>query len=97
MAEYFEVKATLDTIAQRIQSNVEAVGTARKFVNNVVGDLTAMQSDYAALVSEIDAAAAADPTDRAWELAKSEKDKLVTEFLAHKATAEALQSAMENA
>ena len=97
MATFANVKRTLDGIAERIQENQYGLKNAKDIVDQTVDDLTQMISNYSDIVTKIDTEAAANPNDPAWQLALSEKDKLVTEFQALKTTAETLKTAMENA
>lgn len=97
MATFSVKKAALDDIAVRIKSNQSRVTNGLDSLATAVSDLTSLQSQYAAIVSEIDADLAANPDDDAYKVMKSEKDKLVAEFLALKAVATSKSSAAQGA
>ena len=97
MATFSVKKAALDDIAVRIKSNQARVTNGLDSLATAVSDLTSLQSQYTAIVSEIDADLAANPDDDAYKVMKSEKDKLVAEFLALKAVATSKSSAAQGA
>ena len=79
---YSERKVALDEIAVRIRANAKRLTQARQTVATAEADLTAMTTDYAGIVADINADALANPNDEAFQLQKVEKDKLVAEFQA---------------
>ena len=95
MATFADVKHKLDEIAEQIRNRQSGINQARSKIDTTVESLTSMVSVYADVISEIEAQATANPTNQAWQLAKSEKDILVSEFQALKTTAEALKAAMD--
>jgi hypothetical protein len=94
--EYYKAKATLDEIAVRINSNANRLTSARSVIANAEADLLAMESLYGQFVGDLDVVAQANPSDEVWQRAKEEKDKLVSEFVALKATATAQLGALDN-
>lgn len=92
---YSQAKTTLDEIAGRIESNRKRVQNAEALLSAAVADLTAMTSFYAGFVTDLDALAAANPTDTAIQTAKSEKDQLVGDFNALKTDAQAKLTAVQ--
>ena len=96
MANFSTTKNKLDEISSRIQHNRDVVNMVMTNISGVVIDLTSMTADYAAVVTEIDTQAAANPSSDAWQLALSEKELLVAEFLALKTHAQNLKTAMES-
>lgn len=91
---YTQAKSTLDEIAERSEQNRKRLDTAKQIIDAAVADLNAMTSAYTAFVSDLNAAAAANPSNQAWQTAKLEKDQMVADFQALKTTAEALQGAV---
>ena len=94
MATYTETKATLDEIAQRSESNRKRLEQAKGQVAAALSDLSGMAAAYGAFITQLNADAAANPTDDAWKLAKSEKNQLVSDFQALDARAEAMNTAI---
>lgn len=91
MTTFTEAKFALDAIAKRTTSNMSQVKQARDILSGVVTNLANMQTEYTQLVADINAA----PSDAAWNALKAEKDKLVADFLAVKAEAEAKLAAVD--
>lgn len=91
---YTEIKTALDEIAQRSTQNSKRVSQARATLQQAQADLVAMQTAYATVVSGLNAAATANPSNAAWQAAKAEKDQLVADFQALKATVDALVTAV---
>lgn len=94
MATYTQTKATLDEIAQRSEQNRKRLDQARATIAAALSDLTAMQTAYSAFVTQLNTDAAANPDDQAWQLAKAEKDQLVTDFQALRIEANSLNTAI---
>ena len=87
---FTQTKATLDEIAARSEQNRKLMVQAKALIAQAVSDLGAMPATYMAFITDLDAAAVANPTDGAWQTAKAEKDQMVTDFQALKAAADAL-------
>ena len=96
MATYSEIKAALDEIARQTSLNKAMIARARKSLIDAQYNLNAMQTTYSGVVSDINQAAIDNPTDQAYLLAKSEKDKLVVDFTALKAHAGNLITAFDS-
>jgi hypothetical protein len=96
MASFAETKDGLGVIAARVRTNVRRVAQGKTEMTAVLADLVQMETDYSALIANIDAAAAASPSDPALINAKAEKGLLVAEFLATKAKAQAVIAAFES-
>lgn len=77
---YTEAKSTLDAIAVRSENNRKKLLRARDLIAEAGGDLSAMQSEYGAFVTELEGMATANPADQAWQTAKAEKDRMVADF-----------------
>lgn len=86
-------KVALDLIAQRIQSNRSKLTQAQAYALQAETDLAAMPSQFSTIISDIDAAASAAPSDAALQDLKLEKDKLVAEFAALQTTATSMKNA----
>jgi hypothetical protein len=88
MASTFsQIKSGLDAISARIVADRSRAVQAKAILDDVKADLSAMGTDYATLVSDIDAALTATPNDVALQNAKAEKDRLLAEFTALKTIA----------
>lgn len=96
MATYTEVKQALDEIAERTTQNSKRVDQAKQLLSVAQSDLSAMQTAYASIVSEINAAATANPANAAWQTAKAEKDQMVADFQSLKATVDSLVTAVNS-
>jgi hypothetical protein len=95
MATFSEIKAGLDEIADRNKQNLNNMDRSRAGLAAAEANLNAMPSTYSTLIGEIDAAATANPTIEAFQVAKSEKDQLVLDFQALKTRATALVAAVD--
>ena len=95
MASYSEVKYALDTIAKRNQDNLAKIQRAELMYDRTLIDLNSMAGEFAAIVSDIDDLATANPTVAAYTDAKSEKDLLVSDFQALKTRVTALLAAID--
>lgn len=95
MATFTEVKTALDEIAARTDRNRKQLDNAITAISAADTDLGNMPAIYAAIVADINTAAAANPNDAAWQNAKAEKDLMVTDFQAQKTRAAALKAAVE--
>ena len=96
MATFSDMKYALDEIAKHTSMNKAAIERARKSLVDAQYNLNAMQTKYSGVVSDINQAAIENPGDVAYEMAKSEKDKLVADFQALKAYAENLIIAFDS-
>lgn len=92
---YTQTKATLDEIASRSELARKRMEDARTGIVTAETDLMKMETDYSIFVTELDAAAAANPDDRAWQGAKAEKDQMNADFQALKTRATALKNAYD--
>ena len=91
---YAETKAALDEIAGRINQNQARLQSAQQQIATAEAELAAMSEAYAPVVADLDAAAAANSDNTALQVAKQEKDLLVAEYQALKATAAAMKDAL---
>lgn len=91
---YTKSKAALDTIAQRTERGRGQLIRMQDMGVAVESDLNQMQADYAGLVAEINAEAAARPADLAIQNLKLEKDKLAADFVALKTIAQDANAAL---
>lgn len=94
MTTYTQTKAALDEIAARTEANRKRLEQAKILIGTADSDLGGMGSAYGAIVADIDANAAANPSDPAWIAAKAEKDLMVSDFQALKSRAAALKTAV---
>lgn len=92
---YTQAKATLDAISIRSEANRNRLEQARALLIKAESDLADMAAAYGAFVTDLDAAAAANPGDAAWQAAKAEKDLMVSDFNALKSRAIALRAAYD--
>lgn len=86
--------AVRNEIAERSRANEKRLDQAKAQIDAAVADLAAMLTAYSAIFTELNAAAAANPDDPAWQLEKAERDALVQDFNALKARADALKTAV---
>ena len=93
---FTQAKATLDEIAQRSERNRKGLQSGRDTIARHGGDLTQMEADYGAVVTEINQIAAANPGDAAWQAAKAEQDKLVADFNVLKTRSVAMLTAVDS-
>ena len=77
---YSEAKAYLDEIAAKNKAAKDSLRTAKQGATNVKALLGGMATQYGPVVAAINTAADANPTDKAWELAKAEAAQMVTDF-----------------
>ena len=96
MATFSDMKYALDEIAKHTSMNKATIERARKSLVDAQYNLNAMQTKYSGVVSDINQAAIENPGDVAYEMAKSEKDKLVADFQELKAYAENLIIAFDS-
>lgn len=94
MATFTTTKVTLDEIAQKTAGFEARVNSLLDLATSLESQLLAMQTDYAGFVAELDADAAANVGDAAWDAAKAEKDKLQSEFVALKNRATNIKNAI---
>lgn len=92
---YTQAKATLDEISTRSEANRKRLEQARQLIVTAESDLAAMATAYGTFVTDLDAAAAANPSDPAWQAAKAEKDLMVVDFNTIKTRATALKTAYD--
>jgi hypothetical protein len=88
---YTQRKAALDEIASAISNQMNAIDRAIAAFATAETSLNNLQNTYSGIILDIDSDAALDDASSAQ---KSEKDKLVTDFLAQKARAVALKNAV---
>lgn len=91
---YSESKTSLDEIAARIARNRSRIGQARSLLTTARSDTGAMPADYGGVATDINAAAAANPGNEAWQMALAEKNLLVADFQALKTELDALVTAL---
>jgi len=91
---YSQADVALTEIASGINQNSNGLVSAKQQISSAVSNLAAMPTRYAEVLAAIDAAAAAMPTDTAYKNMKARKDKLVADFTALKATAQAMLDAL---
>lgn len=96
MATFTETKMALDEIAERTTQSMKRRDQAKAMLTTAQSDLVAMQSAYTTIISELNAAAAANPGDAAWQGAKAEKDQMVADFQALKTEIDALVTAVNS-
>ena len=94
MTTFTQTKATLDDIAARSEANRKRMEQAKVLIAAADADLTAMPIAYNAFASQLDADAAANSGDTAWQTALAEKDQMVADFQALKTRATALVAAV---
>lgn len=95
MASYATTKQTLDQIADDIARAQRQVDLARDNLSTAAVNLAAMPSQYSAFVAQLNADAAANPGNEAWQTALAEKNELVGDFQALRTRAEALLAAYD--
>lgn len=96
MATYYETKAGLDEIAAILVAETARVARAKANIAQAFAAISALQTEKADFIQQLNADAAANPADPAWQFALAEKDLLRTEFLALQATLAALNTAVGN-
>lgn len=95
MATFTETKATLDEIAVKSETNRKNLAAARASVAGVEAALQTMVNQYSAFIAQVDADAAANPGDAAWQNALAEKNRLVADFIAIQSKAQAIITAFD--
>lgn len=90
---YTAVEAHLDSIRGDIISAGNGYARAASTVTAADNVLAALPTTYAATIAEINAQAAANPNDAAWQMAASRLAKMATEFQALKAKTAAAKAA----
>ena len=96
MATYSEIKAVLDEIAGETSKNQKLTASSRVRLVTAQTNLASMPGKYGSIISDIDQAAIDNPNDDAYQLAKSEKDKLVVDFQALKSYVDNLIAAFDS-
>ena len=91
---YSEIKIRMDTLAADIAAESNRITQGRAYLTMAAGNLAGFVAKYTGLVEAIDALVAAEPASPAALLAADEKARLVAEFVALKATADALVAAI---
>ena len=96
-----DVPVEIEYIEQVVQTShwvyippLESRDQAKAVLAQAQADLLAMQSAYSTIISDLNAAAAANPGDAAWQAAKAEKDQMVADFQALKTEIDALVTAI---
>ena len=92
---FSEIKAMLNEVAARIAANRARLARARGEIETAEADLAAIPSQYATIITDLDAAAQANPGDPAYQTAKAERDLLSAEFNALEADATAMTAALD--
>ena len=92
---FTEAKTALDEIADRSTQNSKRLANAKTLLAQAQSDLAAMPGTYSSIISDINAEAAANPSDDAWTLAKAEKDQMVSDFQALKTEVDAVIAAVD--
>jgi len=90
MAETSEVKSGLDNIAEVISANRAVIAKAKTNAQAAADALNAIPVDYADVATTIDAYTGADQFE---VLAQAEKSRLIAEYQALKAIADAIVAA----
>jgi len=90
MATFSQIKSGLDEIAAKNERNRTIIESSRSSLGVAQTNLSKMLTDYSQLVADINQTAIDNPTDDAYRLAKSEKDKLVADFQALKTYVDSL-------
>ena len=93
---YSEAKAYLDEIAAKNTSAKGSLRTAKLGVTNVKSLLDAMPAQYGQVVTDINAAATANPDDKAWQVAAAEAAQLTADFGTLQSTAGDMVTALES-
>ena len=94
---FAEAKTALDDISSVISSRRKELKSILQQATINVAALAALQTDFAALLADVNANLAANPADVAYQQQKAEKDLLVQEFLALKVVATAIRDAIDGA
>lgn len=92
MATYTEVKRGLDDIAQIIKTERQAFANAKARIEAASGNLAAIPTQFADVISEIDGYTGADSAE---VLAQDEKAKLAAEFTALRTEIDGLINTVE--
>ena len=95
MATYSEIKAGLDEIAKQNEQSRKDIERSKSLLSQAESQLNSMPTVYAAFVVDVDSAATANPAVEAFQIAKSEKDELVSDFQALKTRATAIIAAVD--
>lgn len=93
---FTQAKATLDEIADRSENNRKRLAQARALIATALSDLVTMPTAFGDFIAELDAAAATNPDNEAWQLIKAEKDLMVADFLVLRSEAQSLNAAVGN-
>lgn len=93
---YSEAKAYLDEIAAKNKAAKDSLRTAKQGATNVKALLGGMAAQYGPVVTAINAEAAANPNDKAWEVAGAEAAQMVADFGALSTTAGEMVTALES-
>jgi len=91
---YSEAKALLDEIAGKNTAAKGSLRTSKQVATNTKAQLDAMPAQYSAVIDEIQVDAAANPTDKLLEMAGAEAAHLAADFVALKATAADMVTAL---
>ena len=94
MATFAETKVTLDEIARKTDSLKKANDNLLVRATSNETQLQNMQTEYSGFATQLNADAAANAGDPAWDAAKAEKDALQSEFVTEKARATAIKGAL---
>lgn len=92
---YTQTKSNLDDIADRSeQARLELIEVETS-LTRVINKLNTLETEYSTFVQEVDTVALNNSTDVIWQNVKAEKDKLVTDFISLRSTANNMKTAIE--
>lgn len=91
---YTQAKATLDEIAERINATRRRMDQARAQYGAAQLELGGLAAAYGPFIADLNAAALADSWPQA-DAQKAEKDQMVTDFQALKATVDGIITAID--
>lgn len=94
MTTYTERKTAINRMAEDIMRAVSKSASGNVNILQSFDILDAMPTTHGTVISEIDADAAANPSDAAVQAQKTEKDKIVGDFQAAKADVQAKKTAL---
>lgn len=91
---YYEAKAVLDEVSARMTADAKRADQAKALIVAADNDLAAMATDYSGFASDLDTLASNNPNNDAIQVAKAEKDQLLTERATLKSMLAALRTAV---
>lgn len=93
---YATALAAVNEIATRLGENKRRMSDAKAGIATALSDLTTMGTAYAGIVSDINAAADANPTNQALTTLKAQAALLVAEFTTEKNRATTMNTAVKD-